>query len=286
MYFHLLRKLAIAICLLGLFPSWGVAMAEGPGNESPAYTVGVVPQFAARKLRKIWQPILNELEKRTGYRFKMVGSPTIPAFETEFMSGNFDFAYMNPYHLMLAAAQEGYIPLARDVGRTLHGVLVIRADSEIKKITDLDGKTLAFPAPNALGASLLMRQELADKFGITIKPVYVKSHDSVYLNVLLKKAAAGGGVQKTLNRQKEDFKKQLKVIHRTTAVSPHPLAVHPRVPEKVQQAVKEALLAMGASEGGKKLLAKVPMKKIGRAALADYAPLGNMGLERFFVKSH
>ena len=38
-------------------------------------------------------------------------------------------------------------------------------------------------------AGLTERQELADIFGIGVQPVYVKTHDSVYLNVMLREAA-------------------------------------------------------------------------------------------------
>jgi phosphonate transport system substrate-binding protein len=251
--------------------------------EEKVYTVGVVPQFEARRLHQIWRPILNELESRTGLKFQIVGSPTIPDFEKEFMAGNFDFAYMNPYHVVLASQLEGYVPLVRDVARTLFGVLVVRTDSGITDVKQLDGAEIAFPSPNALGASLQMRQELVDKFNIQVKPKYVKTHDSVYLNVALRQTAAGGGVQKTLNRQKADIKDSLKVIHETTPVSPHPLAAHPRVPEEVQEKVLAALLGMGETEMGRELLSKIPIKTIGRTSMDDYVPLKEMGLERFYV---
>lgn len=274
-----LNKLILVIGLLGFLPAASTAAQKS--GETPIYTVGIVPQFEVRKLHRIWRPILDEVESRTGYRFKIIGSPTIPDFEKEFVSGSFDFSYMNPYHIVLASEQAGYLPLVRDVGRTLHGVLVVRVDSGIDRVTELEGKIVAFPAPNALGASLQIRQELADKFKVTFEPRYVKTHDSVYLNVVLKQAAAGGGVQRTLDRQQEEVRRLLKVIHRTTAVAPHPFAAHPRVPAKVRQEVQEALLDLGATEEGGKLFSKVPIKQIGSASLADYEGLRGMGLERF-----
>ena len=273
------KGLTWIIGLLGLLAATFVSAEEGSG---PLYTVGVVPQFEVRRLHRIWRPILDEIERRTGHRFQMIGSPTIPDFEKEFISGKFDFAYMNPYHIVLASDREGYIPLVRDVGRTLHGVLVARLDGGINAVSDLEGKVIAFPAPNAVGASLQMCQELADKFRIEIQPHYVKTHDSVYLNVVLGQAAAGGGVQKTLSRQREEVQRLLKVIHRTTPINPHPFAAHPRVPEPVRRDVREALLAIGAGEKGQVLLSKVPIARIGIASMADYRPLRGMGLERFY----
>ena len=247
------------------------------------YTIGVVPQFEARKLHEIWRPILDLLEKETGYKFKIRGSSSIPKFEQEFAQGKFDFAYMNPYHLIIANDSADYIPLVRDHGRKLYGVLVVKKDSGITSPAQLNGKTLVFPAPNALGASLQMRQELHDKFGIEFKTNYVKTHDSVYLNVLLGEASAGGGVQKTLNEQKKQYKDMLRVIYQTQKVAPHPLAVLPDVPAEIRERVRDALLEIGQSKEGQELLSKIPMKKIGPASMQDYLPLKDIGLERFYV---
>jgi ABC-type phosphate/phosphonate transport system substrate-binding protein len=248
------------------------------------YTVGIVPQFTVRHLRKIWRPILNELEKETGHKFVFRGSPTIPVFETEFNRGDFDFAYMNPYHVLLANKKQGYIPLVHDTGRQLFGILVVKKDSAIKSIKDLNNKTIAFPAPNALGASLLIRADLANKFKININPTYVKTHSSVYLNVALDQTSAGGGVQKTLNQQPGHIKNSLHVLYKTQKFAPHPFTAHPRVPAKIRDAVKHALLKLGASKEGQVLLKKIPMKKIGEVTMKDYEPIGKLGLEKFYVE--
>lgn len=253
-------------------------------EQDKTYVFGVVPQFEANKLRDIWQPVINYLESETGYRFRIKGSPTIPDFESEFMQGDFDFAYMNPYHIMLANRKKGYIPLVKDAGTTLYGVLVVTKDSSISQISELNGSTVAFPAPNALGASLLMRQEIADKFNTRIIPTYVKTHDSVYLNVLLGEAVAGAGVQKTLDQQRPEYKSALKIIHKTREFSPHPIAAHPGVPEEVRQAVKTALLKLGKTDEGRKVLARVPIMQIGETSMEDYLPLETLGLERFYVQ--
>ena len=243
----------------------------------------MVPQFEVRKLYSIWQPILNAIETKTGLKIKFSASTNIQNFEAELELEKFDFAYMNPYHMLLAS-QNGYEPLVRDTNKMLHGILVVRKDSNIKSLDDLDGKVVAFPSPNALGASLQMRQETHDKFGIQIKARFVKTHDSVYLNVILREAAAGGGVQKTLYKQKDAYKDQLRIIHKTTPVSPHPIAANKNLPSHIKSAVMKTLLNMGQSTEGNKLLERIPINAIGLADMEDYLPLKSMGLERFYVK--
>ena len=270
---YLLNRLSLLVVIL--------LISNSSFAESKIYTVGIVPQFEVKRLHKIWRPILDQLEQQTGLKFTIKGSPSIPDFESEFMAGKFDFAYMNPYHIMLAHDMEGYIPLTRDIGRSLQGVLVVRKDSGITKVEELNNRQIAFPSPNALGASLQIRQEIVDNFHINVKPAYVKTHDSVYMSVALKQSSAGGGVQSTFNRQQPAIRDLLHIIHRTDEVSPHPFAAHPRVPAEVREKVQNAMLTLGESESGRQLLGLIPVRQVAPASMADYALLREKGLGRF-----
>ena len=277
MKIHYLKKLrAVSIVLV-------ICVAAPVSAAGETLRFGVVPQFDARKTRMVWQPILQSLEEQTGIKFELVGSPGIPEFEKQLMAGDFDLAYMNPYHLLKANEAQGYIPLVRDIGRTLFGIIVTRKDSSIRTIHDLDGKTVAFPAPNALGAALIPRAEFGESYKINIQPAYVKSHSSVYLNVVTGQAAAGGGVQKTLQSQPENIRNALRVIYKTPQVAPHPVAAHPRIGEETWSKISKAFLQLGDTQADRELLARIPMKQAGQASLDDYEPLRQMGLDKYYV---
>ncbi len=276
------REALLAASLYALLLASAAASAEPLRGKGKTYTFGVVPQLNAAQTVSIWRPVLSLIEQETGLKFRLIGSDSIPDFEKEFSSGRFDFVYMNPYHFIRAERSQGYIPLASDVGRKLYGILVVRKDSPIHTIQDLQEKVVAFPAPNALGASLMPRADLQDRFGIQVTPRYVRSHSSVYLNVVLGKADAGGGVQKTLEQQPELIKDSLRVLYRTQEVISHPIAAHPAVPPEVRERVMQALLALGKTPRGRKALARVPIQEIGAVTADDYAPLVELGLEALY----
>ncbi|MDX1697404.1 MAG: phosphate/phosphite/phosphonate ABC transporter substrate-binding protein [Thiohalobacterales bacterium] len=246
--------------------------------------VGVVPQFDARKIQHIWQPVLEALEEQTGIDFELVGSPGIPEFERQLMAGEFDLAYMNPYHLLKAHEAQGYVPLVRDVGRSLSGIVVARKDAPVNNVPDLDGKKVAFPAPNALGAALIPRAEFGEHYRIEIEPMYVNSHSSVYLNVVTGQALAGGGVQKTLQAQSAEVRDALKIIYKTREVAPHPVAAHPRLSTDTRENIARAFLHLGADHMHGNLLSGIPIKEAGPATLDDYEPLRQMGLDKYYVQ--
>lgn len=261
-------------------------LASPPSSAQKVYAFGVVPQFEAGRLAATWMPILAELKRRTGLEFRMQGSPRIPDFEVKFQAGEFDFAYMNPYHAIVAESRAGYIPLVRDHGRSLFGILLVKKQSVYQTVEDLAGQTIAFPAPNALGASLLMRADLSTRIGIKFTPLYAQTHTSSYMNVLLGRTAAAGGVMGTLKRQKKVVKDGLRTIYTTRKMPPHPVVAHPRVGAQIRAQVRQAFIAMQANPQSAALLARVPIKRIGKASAEDYSPLRLWGLEKFYVTNN
>ena len=269
-----MKYIAVLLCLL-----------SSTSIFAEQYTVGVVPQFASQGLNTIWQPLLTEISSRTGVTLKLVSEESIPAFEESFMRGDYDFAYMNPWHSVIAYEKQGYIPIIKDASRKLRGILVVNKDSSITAVSELQDSEIAFPAPNALGASLLMRADLKQLFNLNIKPVYVKTHPSVYLNVALKTTIAGGGVLGTLRKQPQALQDKLKIIYQTREVNPHPIVAHPRVDKLLQEKVQAAILAISADPKTQHLLADIPIQQASPAALAEYLQLKEWGLDAFYVEN-
>lgn len=268
-----MRRLILLLALVGLF-------AQAAGVRADTFTVGVVPQFERRQLFAVWKPILDELGRRTGHGFELATTTDIADFDRQYFRGAFDFAYMNPY--LAVVNPQGYLPLVRD--RTpLYGILVVRQDSPARSPADLDGAEIAFPTPNAIGASMLIRAELTKKFQVRFTPRYVKSHTAVYLSVAQGLTTAGGGVQKTFDEQKDAVRERLRIVHRTAPFASHPIVAHPRVPAAVREQVRAALLAMAATPEGTALLKEVPLAQMMPTSAKDYEPLRELGLQEFFV---
>jgi phosphonate transport system substrate-binding protein len=272
-----------ALVLLGAAAlAWHGAEAQTSG-ERPAYTVAVVPQFPAAEIHRDWVPLLEQVGREAGVTLNLKLAASIPRFEAEVLAGTPDFAFMNPYHAVMAMRAQGYIPLVRD-SKLLSGVLVVRKDDPIKSVQELDGKQIAFPAPNAFGASLWMRALLAEREHIHFKPVYVQTHGNVYRQVVRGTSAAGGGINSTLQQEREELRSDLRVLMETTGVAPHPLSAHPRVPPAVQRAVADALMRLSTDAKGQALMKEASMPAPVRADYArDYRPLEQFKLDKYVV---
>ena len=267
------HRLVLAVALLA-------AMAVR-GEE--AYSFAIVPQFDQRKLFAIWKPVAEQLEARTGLKLELVGSAGVSEFERRLGAGEFDFAYTNPYLILKERERQGYIPLVRDA-TPLRGILVVAKDGPIHEVSELDGKLLAVPSPNALGASLLLRAELERLHHVTMRMLDVKSHSSVYLHVASGLAEAGGGVEKTFQGQTPTVRERLRIIYTTAEMPSHPVAAHPRVPEKDREKMRRALLELATTTPGLALLSAIPMTRPVAASLDDYQVMAGWHLERLWVE--
>jgi phosphonate transport system substrate-binding protein len=279
---HILSAILFTLFLTpiaGLLP--GIHPQQAYAAPEKVYTFGVTPQFEQRKLYATWKPIIDELEKKTGLKFNLVTTLKIQDFEKVFSRGEFDFVYVNPYHVVQLHDTQAYIPLVADKV-PLRGILVVRKGGPIEKLSDLDGKNIAFPSPNALGASLLVRADLDQVHHVKMTPMYVTTHSSVYLHVIKDLASAGGGVEKTFQEQDESIRSQLRVIYTTRSCPSLPVAAHPRVAKADRDKVRKALLDMNETAEGKEMLKNVPAKQLIPVTYTDYAIMRDWGLEKYW----
>lgn len=224
-------------------------------------TVGIVPQQSATALAAAWIPLLSEAAKRAGVKLAFRTAGDIPTFEERLKNGEYDIAYMNPYHYTVFSKAPGYRAFAREKDRKLVGIIVVAKDSPLREIAELNGKAVVFPAPAAFAASILPRSEFEQK-NIPIQAKYVNSHDSVYRGVAQGTFAAGGGIKRTLEAIDPAISSRLRILTSTPAYVPHAFAAHPRVDKATLDKVSTALFAMNTDETGRQLLEPLSFKGI------------------------
>jgi phosphonate transport system substrate-binding protein len=266
----------LSIILLVAVPSYGTATDAAVDRQH--FTFGVVPQQSASKLARLWAPVLDYLGRSAGLEIKFSTAPDIPEFERRLAAGDYDFAYMNPYHYTVFSREPGYRAFAKSKGQLLKGILVVRKDSPIQDPRGLSGATLAFPAPAAFAASVLTRAYLKQE-GIAFTPRFVSSHDSVYLAVAKGLYPGGGGVIRTIESLEPAVRDQLRILWMTKGYTPHAFAAHPQVPEDNVKRLADAMLTMGQNEEGRALLAPLRVKGFEAAADADWDDVRALGID-------
>lgn len=233
------------------------ALGATTATDSRTLTFGIVPQQSASRLARMWSPLLSRLGTDLGMTIRFETTKDIPTFEACLAAGAYDLAYMNPVHYTIFSDAVGYQALAHQSDKRLRGLIVVRKDSPIRSLDDLEGATVAFPSPGAFGASVVPRAEMRER-GIDFQPQYVKSHDSVYRAVIAGLMPAGGGVLRTLNSISADMRDQLRIIYRTEGYTPHAIAAHADLPEALRSEIQNMLMQI--SESAPDLTKSVGMK--------------------------
>ena len=232
-------------------------------------TFGVVPQQSATRLAEDWGPLLAEISRRAGVTLVFRTAPNIPVFEERLGKGEYDLAYMNPYHYVVFHTASGYRAFGKEQDRKIKGILVVRKESPYQKPADLAGKTVVFPAPAAFAASILPQAEFG-RLKIPIEAKFVASHDSVYRAVASGLQEAGGGIQRTFEATPETVRDALRVLSETPAYTPHAFAAHPRVPPAILARVLAAMVSLSTDETGQRLLSTLAFKGIAAAQDKDW----------------
>lgn len=263
----MLRRWSIAVLAAFCWPglaSYSVAQER---------ILGVVPQGAPTALAQQWQPLINHLQQTLGTEIRFATATTITRFEQQVLAGEYDYIYANPLLFMRASKKAGYRALVRR-SNPLQGILVTAKQSP-GTLADLNGATIAFPSPTALGATILLRNELKRR-GIHHSVSYVGNHESGYQGVAVGRYPAAGGVLRTFNLLPEETRAKLTIRLKTPAVSGHVIAAHPRVPAAEFRRLQQSLLTLHRDHAS--LLENLKVDRFATSKKSDFQSLKKIAL--------
>jgi phosphonate transport system substrate-binding protein len=247
-------------------------------SEQKIIRFGIVPQQAAVDIETNWGPLASYIETHSDFEIKIKTASSIPEFEKRVLAGEYDIAYMNPYHYVLFSEQAGYRAFAKQKGKSIQGVLVVKKESNYTKISDFKGQEAAFPSPLAFAASLLTRSEFSKK-NISITPKYLRSHDSVYASVAQGLYPVGGGVKRTLASTDPEIREQLRVLWTTESYTPHAFAAHPDISNETIENILSILKSINTYPEKEPILSPIRFKGFERANHHDWDDIRKLNLK-------
>lgn len=276
---HLITMM-LSVVLMQTLPASGSASENETDNKY--LSIGIVPQQAAGKLLQTWSPLLNWIHQETGYRVRFKTATDIPTFESRLAAGEYDLAYMNPYHFTVFNSPEyGYHAMVKAKDKLIKGIIVVHKDSTLSQLEELHNKSLAFPAPAAFAATVLPSSNLKARH-IDFEAHYVSSHDSVYKGVAEGFFPAGGGVIRTLKASTPEIQEQLRILWKTPGYTPHALAVHSSVDQTIVERIKSALVKVDSS--APEVLSGLKIKGFEAALDSDWDDVRALNIDTQLIK--
>jgi phosphonate transport system substrate-binding protein len=240
--------------------------------ESP-YEFGVFPYLPLAKIHELYSPMATDFEAKLGRQVQLSSKAAYATFEQELRKETYDIAFVQPFDYVDAHDQHGYIPLARRAGN-LEALIVVRRDSPLKTIKDLQGKTVANPPVDA-AVSHLTSMVLRDA-GIDpqtgVKRYYAKNHFACLQSVLIGAADACGTAEQPLRTIEKERQRtaRFRILHKTIRI-PHALfVVHRRMSAKDRDILLKTILDWPNTEAGKEILDGGRFNPFVAARDADY----------------
>jgi len=237
-------------------------------NNVKTYIFGVHPLLNSKKLFEVYQPLVDKInDNLIGAKIKLESSINYAAFNKKMMNGHFDFALPNPYQT-ITSFKYGY----RVFGKmgddfSFRGIILVRKDSGITKETDLIGKTVSYPAPTALAATM-MPQYYLQTHGVDInkdiKNKYVGTHASAIMNVYLGNSIASATwplAWKTYTKTHPKIAQEVEIKWQTDKLINNGLIVKIGTPTNIIKTFEDIVFNLQKSAEGRKILESMAISK-------------------------
>lgn len=262
-----------------------ISYSEQSPFEKKTYIFGVHPLHNPQKLFEVYQPMVDFINNQLiDAKIKLEASRNYAAYDKKLFSEYFDLSLPNPYQTVIAA-EKGYDIFGKmGDDENFRGVFIVRKDANIQKVEDIKNKTVSYPAPTALAATM-MPQYFLYTHGIDInkdiKNAYVGSQESSIMNVYLKKSIAGATWPPPWIAFTKDHPKiasKLKVIWETKHLLNNGLVAKKNFPKDLLEKISKIIFNLHTHDAGRKILEAM---ELSRYEQADYKTYDSV---REFVK--
>ncbi len=155
MFFQPLVQNAVRLCF-GLALGAAVGIAQAKAGETPL-RIGMIPDAGATQVSVEQKaPLRAYLEKALGRPVQLIIPTNYNATVEGLGNGSLDVAYLGGLTYVKAHARYGAIPLVqRAEDREFHALFITQANSSIKSLADLKGKSFAFGDINSTSGHLM-----------------------------------------------------------------------------------------------------------------------------------
>ena len=247
------------------------AFACGDARTSPkVLRVGFVPAEDASQVVQNAQPIVEILQKQLGMEVQPFVATDYTGVVEALRVNKLDIAFLTPASYVLAKNEANVkvvLKSERKGSAYYYAAIITRADSGIKKLEDLRGKTFAFGDPLSTSANVFPRKMFHEH---GIDPVrdfkqilYSGGHDATVLAVLNRKVDAGATYANSPDSKDTAWMRYLKnpeeqkQIHAIAFSEPIPadnLVINGNLDEGIAKKVEQIFLELSRDPKGKQML--------------------------------
>ncbi|HMN70002.1 MAG TPA: phosphate/phosphite/phosphonate ABC transporter substrate-binding protein [Bdellovibrionales bacterium] len=242
------------------------------GSQDNPIKFFFVPSVDMRLLEDTSRALQKFLEVDTPYKYKISIPPSYVAVVEAFGTRRADVAAINTFGYVLAHDKYGAqarLVTIRFGETTYQAQYLVRADSGIKSLKDLNGKKMAFVDPASVSGYLLPLKDLKEN---GVKPsdiIFAMRHDNVVSMIYQKQVDAGAtfysppaenGIQdarRLVRAQYPDVEKKIKILALSQSIPNDPVIFRKDLPEEMKKTIADSLIRFAATPEGLDVLKKL-----------------------------
>jgi phosphonate transport system substrate-binding protein len=261
-----------AFVIAGFLPSVCTHKKAELGSEENPIKLYFVPAVDAKVIEANADKMKTYLEKSTGYHYSVSIPQTYIAVVEAFGTKRADVAGLNTFGYALAHQKYGVearLTLIRFGLPTYQSQFVVRADSSIKKVEDLNGKKIAYVDPASASGYLIPLKTLKEHGVKPKETVFAMKHDSVISMVYQKQVDAGAtyyspktngeieDARRLVLTQYPDVEKVVKILELSEPMPNDPIVFRKDVPEEQKLKISQAIKEFIKTDDGKKVFDEI-----------------------------
>ena len=258
--------LAALVCLLA-----AAECRSAPG----ALRLSMLPRYATEEIHRRCVPLAAYLEKALDRPVEVVLFSSFAQYLKQLQGGTIDIGFENPYIYVLASRHHEVVAMAvtPDGGDRFRGIIVTRADSPLRTVADLRGKTISIVGFTSGGGYLsqrlfLLEQGLDPVRACRLVEAAENKQENVVFEVLAGDADAGFVRESALQRLRPYVPAgAVRVLTETAWLPNWALSVRRDLDPDIRAAVRQAVLRLPT---GDQVLEAMRIRRFKPAADADY----------------
>ena len=241
--------------------------AEILGTSSNPIRMMFVPSGDAQVIVKGGQEVAKLLQKETGLHFKTSVATSYAAVIEAMGAGKVDIGWLATFSYVLAKDKydvELLLVVQRFGSPFYRGQIMVRVDSGINSLDNLQGKRFAFVDPASTSGHLypktLLLSKGLDPKTFFSKTIFVGSHNAVVLSIYkgeVDGGAAYDGSRAAVAKTYPDVFEKIKVLAYTKEIPNDTVSVRKELPEGLKVKLRNGLKKISDSPKGSKILKRL-----------------------------
>jgi len=275
-----MKKFLLIVLVLSVIAAGFFGCAKSKEPEVTKLRMALIPAAGVQEEIEHFAPVVDYVAEHVGVEIEVIPVMDYAAVIIALKTNDIQLAKLGPFSYVLATTQTDMIePIAKGVQAktglaSYYAIIIVRADSGLKTVQDLEGKTFAFTDTGSTSGylipSAMLRSLEIDPETFFKELFFSGGHPATIEAVLHGKVDAGGvAIQRYENALNEGIFEEgdLSIIAESGPIPSSPIVIRTDLPKDLKEKLREAWLEMPKEVT---VLAEAKMSHYVAATDADY----------------